>query len=209
MKQMIRRARPEDAPAFMLIKSQLPMPRADDETLSGGFLLGTDEDTYRFYIKNALCLVAEEDNSVVGFGILLPDAMLRASDVWQRRNEAEWEINLALYEHQKLGYVEQLAFLSGHRKLVIALAYNLVCHVFENGTEVLFTTTVREPVLNLAAVPLILKAGGIRAGSIDEIYPVVGRIISDIWLVEKERFYMKARQHPLYLYFEAQRVALP
>lgn len=208
MNTRIRKALPEDAPALVAIKEQLPMPATDDETQSGGFLLGTDEATYRFYIENAFCLVAEVDGSVVGFGILLPDAMLRASDVWQRRQQASWEINLALYENKKLGYVEQLAFLPGHRKLVISLAYNLLCWVFEQGYEVLFTTTVREPVLNLAAVPIILKGGGKKAGSIDEVYPVVGRICSDIYLVEKVWFEQFTQAHVLYPYFRAQKIQL-
>jgi hypothetical protein len=205
MKTLIRKARPEDAAAFMAIKAQLPMPQAENQTQQGGFLLGTDEETYRTYILHGQCLVAESAGALVGFGICFPDALVRASEIWQRRDAAQWYIDPASFEQNKLGYIEQMAFLPGHRKAVIALAYNLICWALESGAEVLFTTTVRKPVLNLAAVPLILAGGGQRVGTIDEVYPVVGPIVSDIYLLRAGDFWTHTRSHPLYSYFEGSR----
>lgn len=199
-------ARPDDAAAFILIKNQLSFTQADGSTSKGGFLLGTDIDTYRKYIEQAHCLVAEVNEEVVGFGIIFRDEMLRNSDVWKRRHQANWQIDLTHYEHQKLCYFEQLAFLNGHRRLVISLAYHLVKWVFDLGYQTLFTTTVREPILNLAAIPFIRAVSGILAGNIDETYPVIGHINSDIYLLEAETFYVRTASHPLLELAEARPV---
>jgi hypothetical protein len=197
MKSQIRIARPTDAPAFIAIKNQLSFTQTDGSTSKGGFLLGTDIDTYRYYIDNAFCLVAEVNEEIVGFGIIFSDEMLRSSDVWNRRHLANWFIDLSKYEHHRLCYFEQLAFLNGHRRLVISLAYHLVKWVFDIGYQTLLTTTVREPILNLAAIPFIKAVSGVHAGNIDEEYPLIGRIKSDIYLLEAASFYERTAKHPL------------
>jgi len=202
MNTRIRKAQLSDAEAFIAIKNQLPISMADGTTTKGGFLLGTDIDTYRHFIENEYCLVAEADTQVVGFGIILKDLSLRASEIWEKRSSADWFINLADYESQKLGYFEQLAFLKGHRKSVLKLCYNLVKWVFEQGYETLFTTTVNKPILNLAAIPFIKAADGIQAGNIDEFYPKIGQINSDIYLIEANGFFEKVKGHALWPFFE-------
>ncbi len=178
------------------------MSMADGTSTKGGFLLGTDIDTYRNFIENEYCLVAETDAGVVGFGIILKDATLRSSEIWEKRSNADWFINLNAYESQRLAYFEQLAFLKGHRKSVLTLSYNLVKWVFEQGHETLFTTTVNKPILNLAAIPFIMAAGGIHAGNIDEYYPKIGQINSDIYLIEEKAFFEKVKTLPLFPFFE-------
>ena len=128
--------------------------------------------------------------------------MLRNSDVWLRRTQANWCINLTDWEDKKLCYFEQLAFLPGHKKLVILLAYNLVKWVFDLGYDALFTTTVKEPILNLAAIPFIYAVDGIIAGNIMEIYPKIGLINSDIYLIEAESYDRKTKAHNLYPFFQ-------
>jgi hypothetical protein len=208
MNSKIRLAAVEDAAAFLAIKNELPITRTDGTTTRGGFLLGTDLQTYRQYIEQAYCLVAEVEGEVVGFGIVFGDSMLRNSDVWTRRREAKWFVDIEKYEKKRLCYFEQLAFLPGHRKLVIALAYNLVKWVFELGHEVMLTTTVREPIVNLAAVPFIHAVSGIHAGNIDETYPTVGHINSDIYLVESENFFKYTEKHRLYPFLQKNSVIL-
>lgn len=203
MNTRIRKATLNDAEAFMAIKDQLPISMADGTTTKGGFLLGTDIDTYRQFIENEYCLVAEVDTQVVGFGIILKDFTLRASEIWEKRTSADWFINLADYEWQQLAYFEQLAFLKGHKKAVLILCYNLMKWVFEQGYETLFTTTVNKPILNLAAIPFIEAAGGIHAGNIDEFYPKIGQINSDIYLIERKIFSVKVKSLPLFPFFEA------
>lgn len=203
MNTRIRKAQLSDAEAFIAIKNQLPISMADGTTTKGGFLLGTDIDTYRNFIENEYCLVAEADTQVVGFGIILKDSSLRESEIWEKRSSADWFINLDVYESQKLGYFEQLAFLKGHRKSVLKLCYNLVKWVFEQGYETLFTTTVNKPILNLAAIPFIKTVDGIQAGNIDEFYPKIGQINSDIYLIEATGFFEKVKNLPLWPFFEA------
>lgn len=203
MKMEIRKARLEDASAFLEIKNQLPLTRSDGSMTTGGFLLGTDLATYRQYIEEAHCLVAEVEGQVVGFGIVLDDAFLRQTDIWTRRHEVQWAIPLAEYEARQLCYFEQLAFLPGHRRLVFRLAYNLLKWAFEAGGEYLLTTTVREPILNLAAVPFIEAVQGTKVGEIDEVYPLVGRIRSDIYLFSAEQFFIHTQNHALYPFLAA------
>lgn len=207
MNTRIRKALLSDAEAFIAIKNQLPISMADGTTTKGGFLLGTDIETYRNFIENEYCLVAEKNTEVVGFGIILKDATLRESEIWEKRGSADWFINLADYESQKLGYFEQLAFLKGHRKSVLKLCYNLVKWVFEQGYETLFTTTVNKPILNLAAIPFIKAADGIQAGNIDEFYPKIGQINSDIYLIQAKGFFEKIETLSLFPFFEANTMA--
>ncbi len=203
MSTIIRRALPEDAAAFVQIKDQLPLKLSDGGSTKGGFLLGTDLKTYQSYIQNAYCLVAATEQGVVGFGILLPDRLLRESEVWKKRHRAAWYIDLPFYEKQNLCYFEQLAFLPGHRKTVLKLSYTLVKWAFEEGHQTLFATTVNKPVLNLAAIPFIKAAGGIHAGNIDEVYPSIGAINSDIYLMASGLFFQKSAAHSLYPLFAA------
>jgi hypothetical protein len=139
----------------------------------------------------------------VGFGIIFPDAVLRGSDIWVRRHTAAWGVDLGYYEPQRLCYFEQFAFLSGYKRSAVALAYNLVKGAFNAGAQTLFTTTVNKPILNLAAIPFINAVDGIKAGNIDETYPVFGHINSDIYLVDAGVFFEKVRAHPLYEFCEA------
>ena len=79
--------------------------------------------------------------------------------------------------------------MHGHSRTVIKLAYNIACWAFKEKHSTLFTTTVKNPITNLAAVPYILKGGGRKVGNIDEIYPVIGQINSDIYKLEADDFY--------------------
>ncbi|MBK7036265.1 MAG: hypothetical protein IPH42_07970 [Bacteroidetes bacterium] len=110
MKSRIRIAELQDAAAFVAIKDQLPIQRTDGSTTTGGFLLGTDLNTYEYYIENAFCLVAEVNNVIVGFGIIFPDEMLRSSDVWLRRKQANWFIDLAFWEDKNFVISNNLLF---------------------------------------------------------------------------------------------------
>lgn len=189
---------PADAVWMHRIKEQLPIDLNGDATSKGGFLLGTTIEQYRHYIAEAHCLVAEVDDAVVGFGIIITNDALRRSDVWVRRQQASWNIELSKYEPLHLTYFEQLGFLAGYKRLAIKLAYKLIRTVFDEGCDALFTTTVHEPIKNLAAVPFIQAADGTLAGNIDEEYPVIGHINSDIYVIERAIFYESTARHPLY-----------
>lgn len=87
MKLKMRQARAGDEAGFYRIKKNLPMPRAANETAQGGFLLGTDIETYRFFIENAFVNVLENENGIVGFAVVLPDDLLRSSDLWKKNGK--------------------------------------------------------------------------------------------------------------------------
>lgn len=208
MSIIIRRAVAGDEAAMLHIKNTLPLKTADDETVRGGFLLGTNEATYRQYIDEAVCFVADDDGKVVGFAIIFPDAMVRTSDVWERRGEASWFTDITAWEDKQLSYFEQFAFMPGYRRAAVVLAYNIIKHVFDAGADGLFTTTVHAPVLNLAPLPFIAAAYGIKAGNINEVYPLVGHINSDIYLIEPDGFRNGVSQHTLSPFFEANTLLL-
>ncbi|WP_394991498.1 hypothetical protein [Emticicia sp.] len=209
MNTRIRKAKLADAEDFMFIKSQLSMSLVEGTSTKGGFLLGTDVETYRNFIQNEYCLVAELDEKVIGFGIILSDMTLRKSEIWEKRKSANLFVNLEEYEPNHLCYFEQLAFLKGHRKSVIILSYSLLNWVFEQGYDTLFTTTVNKPILNLAAVPFIHAVGGVKVGNIDEFYPSIGQINSDIYLIESKTFFEKTALHPIYAFLEENKLKIP
>ena len=198
MKQKIRKSTLKDAQDFVQIKTKLPIPKNKENAKHGGFLLGTDINTYKFYIENGNCLTAIFNNEIVGFGIILPNQLVRNSDLWEKRKQVNWSINFEDIENSNVSYVEQLAFLKGHRKLSLILSYNLVKSVFDSGSDYILTTTVKEPIMNTAALPYIKATGGYRIGNIDETYHSVGRINSDIFLIEKDVFYKKIKELSFY-----------
>lgn len=203
MSTILRKAIPGDEYAFVAIKDQLPLTMSDGTTSTGGFLLGTNAATYREYINSSYCLVAEQAGQPIGFGIIFPDEVLRSSDIWQRRHTASWNIELSAYENRSLCYFEQFAFVTGHKRTAVLLAYNIARWAFGMGHQVMFTTTVNKPIRNLAAIPFINAADGCHAGNIDETYPVIGHINSDIYMLEAEQFYINAAKHPLYPFVQA------
>jgi hypothetical protein len=200
----IRISQITDAQAFIDIKNKLPISNSEDETTTGGFLLGTNIETYRFYIEQAFCLSLVNDEAVLGFGIVLKDAMVKQSELWEKRKLVDWTIDISAIESKKICYFEQLAFLKGNGQYSIAVAYRLLCKAFETH-DVLLTTTVEKPISNLAAVPYILGVGGKKIGSIDEIYPEVGDINSNVFMVTKADFYKYAKASSLYRFVEARR----
>ena len=196
MKINIRYAKLEDAVAMVAIKNRLSFKNINGTTTTGGFLLGTTLQTYQEYIANDYCLVAENEYQIIGFGIILKNTTLQQSDIWTKRHAANWEIDITEYESPNVCYFEQLAFLRGYTRVVIRLCYHLLQLAF-NTHENLFTTTVSSPILNLAAIPFIEKAGGRKIGSINEVYPEIGLILSDIYLIEKHIYIKRLEQSGL------------
>jgi hypothetical protein len=193
---IIRRAKIEDAACFVSIKEQLPMPiYSDGVSHTGGFLLATSENMYVYFINHALCLVGEENNRVVGFGILLPDEILKVSELWDKRDLVNWQIDIDIYEDRKICYFEQLAFLPSYRRLAPILAFSLLRDAFQyESYDAMFTSAVKHPVANLAPLRLINATGGRLIGNINEHYLGVGDINSDVYIVEKPDFYAAMQQ---------------
>ena len=155
---------------------------------TGGFLLGTTAEGYAMRIHAGSCWILDDDDTVRGFAITLPDPVFRASELWSRRDAVAWSMDPAPVEARRLAYFDQLAVdrsLSA-RRWSVALALVSLLEIVEQGAEILITATVREPFINLAAVPFIERLGGRIIGRIDEHYPEIGDLVSDIWMVEPE-----------------------
>ena len=162
-------------------------------TKTGGFLLGTELSVYQDFIRNSYSLTAENHNQIVGFGIVLPFEVVKQTEIWNKRQFADWYPDPEKRDLTNVCYFEQLAFLKGNRRLALALSYNLINYAFKKGHKALLTTTVNKPIQNLAAVPFIKAVNGKKVGNIDEIYPGTGNINSDIYMIEREAYYSAIR----------------
>lgn len=180
----MRPARPTDVEGMLRIKRELKLDSAGDAP-GGGFLLGATREQYEFLVASAQVLaLVDDDGALGGFAIALPDTVLRATDVWARRRSIEWGGgDWDALESARVAYFDQLAVLPGqrHRTYAPALALAALGRLAETGHQHLFATVVREPVMNLASPPLLHAIGAARVGSIEEDYPEVGRVLSDVY----------------------------
>lgn len=178
MSLAVRRATLGDVPRMVVVKQALRLEDSD----GGGFLLGTNAEGYAMLVTVGEAWVLTADELVVGFSIALPDPVVRQSDVWTRRAEVVWEPGFTVEESGVIGYFDQLAVLPPWRRhpRTIALAVRPVLALLLGGCTDLFATTVREPVENRAAWPLLERVGFRRVGRIDEVYPEVGPLVSDL-----------------------------
>ena len=175
----LRRARPADVPGLLAVKAALPLR----ESGRGGFLLGASPEAYTALIAHAHVLVLESDMRVAGFAVALPDFLLRASDLWARREAIHFDrLDPAVLETARLGYFDQLAVLPEPRlaRNAPALGFAALTALLDDGCEHVFATTVREPVRNTAALALLRAAGAEAAGEVEEVYPGVGRTVSTV-----------------------------
>ncbi len=183
----IRRATGADVAALLDIKQSLRFEAPEARSTRGGFLLGTDAAGYRQRLADGRVWVLD-DGEVVGFAIVLPDAGFRSSEVWRRRDAVRWHTtDPAMLSAARLCYYDQLAVRRlGFRvkRWGAALALTALLDVLPEHDH-LVTGTVHAPVLNLAAVPYLERVRGHIAGRLDEVDPVVGPILTDIWLVER------------------------
>jgi hypothetical protein len=180
---IVRPARVGDVPAMLLTKHALRLDPT--RPAGGGFLLGATAEAYAWYVRHAFVYVLEDDAGAVGgFAVALPDAVLRQTDVWERRREISWEGGgWNALEAARVGYFDQLAVRPQRRFRIYAavLAVSALRALVDAGHQHVFATVVREPVRNLASLPLLAAAGARRIGQIDETYPEVGRILSDVY----------------------------
>lgn len=186
----VRLAEPRDVPALSAIRSALTLQvgtlRAGVAPRARGFLLGSAPETYAMYVAAGAVMVAEVGGRVVAYSVVLPDALLRRSEVYAKRNQAGLEPGLLEWlERSRVAYYDQLASLPGHAALAVNLAYRHLRCAIEVHDAVLATTVV-EPVLNEAAVPLLVGVGFRPVGEVEEVYPEVGRIRSRVHAVTRE-----------------------
>lgn len=199
MKISYRRAEPKDLAAFLSIRDELRPGQGN-----GGFLLGSDPDTYARYIREAIVWVCEKDGSVIGFVIALPDALFRQTEIWEKRHLLQADPALApammtlLASEQHFVYLEQLAFRRSETRYAPALCLHLGRELFSGPCTILLATTVREPFLNTAAWPFLETTGGRIIGQVEEVYPAVGRLLSDVWMLTAADYHARIPGHPMY-----------
>ncbi|HYH80163.1 MAG TPA: hypothetical protein VEX86_10205 [Longimicrobium sp.] len=182
---ILRRAIAADVDGLLAVKRELRLDAAAAASPDGGFLLGASPERYAYYVEHADVRVLEDDNGgVAGFAVTLPDAVLRASDLWASRRSIAWDGGgWDEVEAVPVAYFDQLAVRPQRRLRTYApaLAFAALGVLAATGHRHVFATTVREPVFNRASHPLLTAAGARRVGEIEETYPEVGRILSDVY----------------------------
>ncbi|HEX6371334.1 MAG TPA: hypothetical protein VF006_20615 [Longimicrobium sp.] len=179
----IRRASPADAEAILSVKRALALPPDTREAPRGGFLLGASLEGYRALIGAAdVWVLTGTDGAVAGFAVLLPEPVLRASELWARREAIQWEAPAGWTppEH-RVCYFDQLAILPQARMRAPELALAALRGAVRAGHQHLFATVVAQPVQNTASLALLRALGARRVGSVAEEYEGVGRIVSDLY----------------------------
>jgi ribosomal protein S18 acetylase RimI-like enzyme len=188
----IRRAGPSDVAALLAIKRALPMPSGRPRTRTGGFLLGADEAGYALLLAVGQAWLLEVDGAPVGFALTLTDPVLRASPVWSRREAIRWadDFDPEPWLAKPIGYFDQLALLPDYRERYWGAALGLRALaelVVEQRHAMVLTTTVVEPILNVAPLPLLRRLGAREVGRLAEHYPEVGAIVSAVHAIEAVR----------------------
>ena len=179
----IRRATQADAEAILAVKRALALPPDTREAPRGGFLLGASLEQYRTLIDAAdVWVLNGTDGAVAGFAVLLPEPVLRASELWARREAIRWDAPAGwTVPEADVCYFDQLAILPTARMRAPELALTALRGAVRAGHQHLFATVVTHPLQNVASLALLRALGARRVGSVDEEYPDVGRIVSDLY----------------------------
>ncbi len=208
MEIRIRPAVRSDAAGIFSVKEQIRLPAAIEDNVVSGFLLGTSLEQYAYFIEHDDVLVAETvtPQKVVGFTVVLKHASVVNSALWLRAHEVRWDKNFfadflrdknfdanALAQ-TRIAYYEQLGFLDDAAVRVYAkyLAFASAHRAFESHDH-LFVTTVKYPIVNRAPLPFLRVAGFKCVGTHDEVYPEYGRIVSEVYHLERRAFHEKIR----------------
>ncbi|MCA9707842.1 MAG: GNAT family N-acetyltransferase, partial [Myxococcales bacterium] len=145
--------------------------------------LGTDAAGYRRLVTHGRVWLLQLDGRTVGYSTAYPDPVLRASELWARRQQVAWEgFDPEQIVDQPIAYLDQLAVLPGSRPRFYgtALALRAMLDLLDDHRHVL-TTVVRAPVANHAALAFVERLGGRPVGQLDEHYPEVGSIRSGLY----------------------------
>lgn len=194
MAALVRPATGDDVAALLALRAGLtPRWREPFTPAAGGFLLGSTEETYRAHVANGCVWVGETRGLVEAYSVVLPDAVLRTTEVYAKRHQADLPPGLVeRLEAARVAYFDQLAARPGYGATATRLAYLHLLDACASHDAVLATTVV-EPVVNRAAVPLLEAVGFTAVGSIAEHYPDVGAITSRVYLVETHAVLAAAR----------------
>jgi hypothetical protein len=179
----VRRATPADAEALLAIKHALALPADARAAPRGGFLLGTSLERYRTLIEVAdVWVLHDAQGAIGGFAVLLPEPVLRASELWTRRELIRWDAPAGwAAPEERACYFDQLAILPHARMRAPELALIALRAAVAAGHEHLYATIVAHPVYNAASLPLLRALGAQRVGTVEEEYEGVGTIVSELY----------------------------
>lgn len=179
----IRRAAQADAEAILAVKRALALPPDAGAAPRGGFLLGASLESYRALIGAAdVWVLTGTDGTVAGFAVLLPEPVLRASELWARREAIRWNAPAGwMPPEHRVCYFDQLAILPAARMRAPELALTALRGAVQTGHQHLFATVVTQPVQNTASLALLRALGAQRVGSVGEVYEGIGHIVSDLY----------------------------
>ena len=183
---VIRDAQLADVDDLITIKEAL---RPGDDSMGGGFILGSARDLYSAWIEAAVVKVLEVGGGSVGYAICLPDAMLRQSALWDKKDRIAFAIPITSILADKIAYFEQLAVLPRYRRYVLKLLVATLDVIFAQGHQHMFATTVREPFHNRAASGLFKRSKAQTVGFIREHYPEHGVIVSQLHYVPRVNYH--------------------
>jgi hypothetical protein len=180
MTYRLRAARPDDLPALVAIKQSLAFSSEGGADGRGGFLLGCPPERYALLIEAAQVTLLEVDGRAAGFAIALTDPILRASDLWARRESIRWAPGEGEPPAgESLAYFDQLALAPWASRLHAApLALEAVRRLAAAGHDHLYATTLAAPLRNRASLPLLAAFGARIVGEVEEDYPEVGAVLS-------------------------------
>lgn len=187
----LRRVSLSDLESLLAIKRALPMPRAAG-TRTGGFLIGADPSGYAALLRLGQGWLLEVEAQPAGFALTLPDAGLRASPLWGRRDTIEWasDVDPAAFLADRIGYFDQLAVLPHVRWRYwgAALALRALTElIVEQEHPLVLTTTVVEPIENAAALSYLSRVGARPVGRVVERHPEAGLFVSALHAIEARR----------------------
>ena len=183
----LRRASLDDLPGIVAVKEALRISRGDAGA-RGGFLLGCSAERYAFLIDAGNLLVLESDRRLAGFAASLPDALLRASDLWARRHAIRWDEGEGEPpEGARIAYFDQLALAPwAPRQHAAPLAIATLRGLAESGHDHLYATTIEAPVRNSASMPLLRAFGARPVGLVEEEVEGIGPIVSRLHHADME-----------------------
>ncbi|HEU0298593.1 MAG TPA: hypothetical protein VFR37_04045 [Longimicrobium sp.] len=179
----VRRAAQTDAEALLAIKQALALPAEAQQAPRGGFLLGASLEQYRTLIDvSDVWVLLDPAGTVAGFAVVLPEAVLRASELWTRRDLIRWDVPAGwTAPEERMCYFDQLAILPHARMRAPELALTALRAAVQAGHEHLYATIVAHPVYNAASLPLLRALGAQRVGTVEEVYEGVGAIVSELY----------------------------
>lgn len=185
----LRRAIAADIDRMLALKSRLRLVPRGGRTTEGGFLLGVSRERYEALVAHANVVIMDDlaTGALAGFAVTLPDPVLRASDVWARRDAIAWSGAPPIAEGARVGYFDQIACApyAEHRRGAPALALKALLDLLATGHQHVFATVVREPLHNTAALELLRAVGARHVGALAEHHEDLGAMRSDVYHLDR------------------------